>query len=193
MRKCTICHKPLDQCHHVPSKQYDIFIKAFEKFVHERQEEVKLVDRLMRPYEVVREAIERCRFPNEVDLSIKLKTDGIKVKVNVKKDQPPKLFAPLIQYVGEALVSVKLHADGEPARSKSNFYRNYIWKLVVMDKQNPPTIDVELHLPFGSGKHITMTSKEVLEPAYLRTEYHVDWHDEPRVTPNAEDTKEVPF
>jgi hypothetical protein len=54
----------------LPAKQYDIFLKAFEKAVTEAQEAVRKMEAMQIEYICAKEALEAAAFPNDANLTL---------------------------------------------------------------------------------------------------------------------------
>src|SRR5262245_37363485 len=156
----------------VPAKRYDIFIKAFEKFVADKQQEVAKADKLMRPYEAVRAALEEARLPNDTDFVLLANSIDLKVYISEEDRRPP--FEKLIEDIGARLLDANLHHDGSPSRSEGGRYWRYAWRLVSEGKTYPPSVNLCLEMPNKSGKYITVTKEEQIVK-YVDTRYTVTW------------------
>ena len=54
----------------VPALRYDLFIKAFEKEVTAAQSRIKAIEAMEQPYNLVKEALEAAKLPNDTTLSL---------------------------------------------------------------------------------------------------------------------------
>lgn len=178
----------------VPSKQYDLFIKAYEKFVAERQEEIRKADRLMRVYEIVRGALERARLPNETKLQ--LTPDGVDVDIYVMEDDRRQLFADLLADIGRELQEARLHDDGIPAINSQGLYWTHTWRIPKIDKHDPPWVRVGLLIPAKGTRYIKVNKRE-RAVSYNTVEYSAEWHSGPlyprKVKVTHAEKDEIPF
>lgn len=168
--------------HPMPSKRYDIFITAFEKVVAEKQKEIAAIDGLMRPYEIVRQALERAKLPN--DASIYLLPGKIKVDIPLQDTDGMAVFVPLLKDIGQELVLARLRLKETPMMEQSAFRRIFTWKLIKMD--NVPSVEVHLCVPYNGTEKVKITTQQV-PISYVDTRYSSTWLDEVTL----HDTEEV--
>ena len=144
----------------VPAKRYDPFITAFEKYVHERQKEISKVDRLMRPYEITRAALEKADILNEAKLSVE--PGGVYVNIEVLEKDRREKFEAILAHIGDELCLAKLHPDGEPASLHNSTTFRYYWRLrgIAGKDQNPPEVEVRLNVPTKGTEFVRVTKEE---------------------------------
>lgn len=159
----------------VPAPRFDIFITAFEKFVHQRRKEIEAVDLLMRPYEIVREAMENARLPN--DNKLELITNGIRADIRVEPDNKPGPYWALAAAIGYGLHKANLHETGEPAIDRLGSFWHNKWRLVMMGNEYPPLVELRFDMPLKSGKHI-LVEKEKYLIHYEDYRYNIKWLEE---------------
>lgn len=177
----------------VPAKHYDIFITAFEKYVHEKQRQIAKVDGLHKPYEIARQCLERARLTNDTRLT--LDTDAITITIYVKDGDKSDFYMPLIRDIGEELVAARLRATSQPTSYSSNFNRSFYWHM----EGYTTTIDVSIDIPTTGTDLISVSYTDEKEITSKRN-YYVKWHDKPhglsreqhRTHKDMEDDRETP-
>ena len=179
----------------VPAKRYDIFITAFEKYVAERQKEIAKADRLMRPYEIARAALERADILN--DTRLELRKDGIYINIVVQENDRREKFEKILQNIGEELYTVKLHPDGAPAYYHGQLSFRYFWKLrgIAGKDEEPPEVEVVLNIPVKGTKFVRVT-KEEKQSTWTNSIYTSTWIEGVPVTSAMKvtnDGEEIPF
>lgn len=159
----------------VPAKRYDIFISAFEKYVADRQKEIARVDRMMRPYEIVRIALERAKLPNDVRLE--LKDNGVSVNITIMEDDRRPMFDRILEDIGSNLKAASIHPDGCPVHISSGLTLHYYWRLRGLHDIDPPDIDIYLHVPSAGTRYINVVRREEIH-SYTVRHYTVSWIDD---------------
>lgn len=167
----------------VPARRYDIFIKAFEKEVHEAQLRIKKMDRLMKPYELVREALERFRMPNTHDL--RLDATEVVVIIVPTDDDHWNAFDPLLEDIGKGLAGAKLHSSGVPSVDHEfGLDWNYRWRLIIADG-TVSTVRVRIDVPYSGTRYIKVTETK---EARVDSIYKARWLSKHEVTQHGKET-----
>jgi hypothetical protein len=136
----------------LPAQRYDIFLTAFEKEVAKRQAEIAEMDCLMRPYEIVRKALEAVKLPNETRLTLSKGT--VEATITPKENDHRNSFDELLKLIGSELKLANLHPSGEHAYSVSYdiFFR---WRLSeIRGLKTPATINIRIDVPYDGTKYI---------------------------------------
>ena len=157
----------------VPAKRYEIFISAFEKFVEQRQKEINKADQLMRPYELVRNALEGLKLENDVKLE--LTEYGVDVRIKLLDTDTREHIHHIVKTVGTALRPV--HPDGEPViLPQAGLAFHYYWVLhgVKGYDDRPPDVDLYIDIPSKGTPYIHVTATEEVS-TYTCTRYRASW------------------
>jgi hypothetical protein len=111
-----------------PAKQYDVFIKAFEKRVTAAQEQIEKLRAMERWYDCCKQALETVALPNEHDLN--LSGDAIVMSVRALPADRLATFERLVEAVGGSLKAAGLRDDPTPARSMGGCYCDidFVWR-----------------------------------------------------------------
>ena len=163
--------------HSMPSKRYDLFIKAYEKHVSKVQEEIAKLDRLSRPYEIVQLALEAANLDNDINLVLAL--DNVKVVIRVLDDDQEEKFLPLLASIGAGLVEWRLHSDGLYSTTNLGYDLYYQWQLKTLEPR--AWIEIRLDVPLEGTKYI-LIKKEPRQRIYNDYNVSVEW----RKLPSAE-------
>lgn len=158
----------------VPSKRYLDFLTLFEQKVSEAQASIRAMDRMMKPYDLVREALAEVNLPNAITLDID--KNGVWVSTIPVDNDTQKTFYPLINTIAAKLEAAKLH-DGKPAISKSYWFHDYVWRLLSFYPYI--TVRFRIDIPFEGTNLIEVIRKEVPVPDHVQTDWSVVWHDKP--------------
>lgn len=163
----------------VPAKRYDLFIKAFEKKVEEAQKQIAAMDRLMRPYEICRAALELAELENETSLD--LRSDGILIRIVPLDHDREEFYHPILQKIGSELLRANLHKDGIPTSSSSSYDFYHIWRLnCPTTESRPPTITLRIDVPLEGTSYIEILKSEPRVQTYTEVERKPIWLKEPK-------------
>jgi len=154
----------------VPAYRYPIFITAFEQYVADKQKEIALADKLMRPYEIVRNALEKARLKN--DHVLQLHSAGIYVSITPTDEDAWGAFDPFLRLIGQALKVARLHSTGEWSTEKYSWQVDweFKWRLAM---EGSPAIRIKINVPMAGTKWIKI--KEHKE-ASVSTTYKSTWY-----------------
>jgi ribosome-associated translation inhibitor RaiA len=99
----------------LPAYRYELFTKAFEKRVTAAQQAIDQLRKLEAPYNLLKDAMEAERLPNEQHIIM----DSGRVSVHVTATSYDSLeaFEALASRLGKRLRDAKMHRDGVPATS----------------------------------------------------------------------------
>lgn len=130
----------------LPSKRYDLFITAFEKYVTKQQEAIRAAESMERIYNLVREALTAADLGN--DTRMELEPNALTVTIMVDEGDHISTFAALAANIGAALHKNKLHSDGKPAVGKRGISPRVEYRFVVLQDSLPVrSASIVLRLP----------------------------------------------
>lgn len=99
----------------LPAYRYDLFIKAFEKKVTAAQAAIEALRAMEQPYNVVKDAMEAARLPNDQQMNMDAKSIG--VHLHATPADTLRGLETLAQTIGQRLLAAGMHGDGNPATS----------------------------------------------------------------------------
>lgn len=160
----------------VPAKRYPDFMSLFEARVNKVQKEIRQMDDLMRPYNIVREAIVSANLNN--DISVRLEPNSVICTIVPVDFDVPDTFAGIVSDIGRELAHYKMHSSGEPAIRNGVWDHSYIWKLHHYFKREV-YVRVIIDYPFTGTNMIEIIKEDVLIPAHTSYDYKSIWHKKP--------------
>lgn len=170
----------------VPAKRYDLFIKAFEKEVAKAQERIAKMDKLMLPYEIVREALERAKLENDVRLT--LSEFGVYCYIQVLPTDKESTFIPLLKQIGDELCRHRLHRDGIGSTLNSGYSFTHTWRLSSIF--SAARLIVTLDVPPEGTPYIGIEETITKEMTEYR-DRKLFWRDSPETQPDVFNYKEM--
>lgn len=115
----------------VPSKQYPLFIKAFETYVSEKQQEVESARRHEKAYIAIKEVLDKVQLPN--DMEFKLRESGVALNIFASNQDYFSTFENLASEINAAFISYRLRDTMEvPKPSTLQYMRpgaDWTWHL----------------------------------------------------------------
>lgn len=130
----------------LPSLRYATFDKLFEQRVEDAQKEIREMEKLARPYGVVREALIAASLPNDTDTNlysslISLTIQAIPTDRIVDLESAP-------NKIGAALLEAGLHDDGVPSKSDGGTDPScaYVWTCKAKNALNDDYFSVVLRI-----------------------------------------------
>lgn len=176
----------------LPAKRYDLFIKAFEKEVEKAQEKIKAMDRLMRPYEICRAALEKADLKNETKLE--LRDDGIRIVIVPLQDDQKDFYAEVMSSLKSDLVAAKLHPTGIPADGETSFDFFHYWNLHGFSSR-PPRIEIRIDVPISGTDYIEIWKGPERVQTYTERDQKPIWLDKPRANKETDlgGADDIPF
>ncbi|MBX9587874.1 MAG: hypothetical protein K2X43_01125 [Hyphomonadaceae bacterium] len=113
----------------LPSKRYDLFVKAFEKMVTEAQKSIERARAMELPYNAVKEALEAVNLPHDTKLAFG--SSSVSVKVTALPEDRLETFESLVKAIGKRLFEAGAHRDGEPASERGGWWHQiqYTWNM----------------------------------------------------------------
>jgi hypothetical protein len=99
----------------LPAIRYDLFIKAFEKKVTAAQAAIEALRVMEQPYNVVKDAMESARLPNDQHMNMDARSIG--VMLHATQADSLEALETLAQTIGQRLFAAGMHHDGDPATS----------------------------------------------------------------------------
>jgi len=111
----------------LPAYRYELFVKVFEKRVSAVQKEIEQLRGMEQVYNLLKDAMESLRLPNEQDIVVS--TYYIFVKIVATPMDRLAGFDTAVKAIGRRLLDAKLHHDGEPAVRMGGDWCDvdYIW------------------------------------------------------------------
>lgn len=163
--------------HSLPAKRYTMFIKAYEAEVTKAQEKIKKLDRLHRPYEIARMALEHANFPNDVKLE--MDENGIFIRIHLTDADQRDFHDELMTEIGRELIAWKLHGDGIPAtKDYSAIDFTYQWNLQTYEPMARIILTLDVPLAGTRWVEVTQTIVPHATPTYIA--YRSRWRNEPK-------------
>jgi hypothetical protein len=134
---------PLKPGSNLPSLRYELFIKKIELEVVAAQSRIKALEAMELTYNLVRDALEACRLPN--DTSLGLASNSVSVEMTALPTDALAMFAPLAREIGDRLARAGLHPDGLPSVGSAGHspIRTHRWMLTTKGYQ-VVTLAIEL-------------------------------------------------
>lgn len=129
----------------VPALRYDLFIKAFEKEVTAAQSRIKAIEAMEQPYNLVKEALEAAKLPNDTTLS--LSPSVVKIVMHALPSDFLTMFDALCTEIGSRLLTAGLHKDGIPSRTDGGWWHHLQRSWRCFDHDQPCTVMLEVELP----------------------------------------------
>lgn len=155
----------------VPSLRYDLFIKAFEREVIARQSQIKAIEAMEQPYNLVKEALEAVRLPN--DCQLRLAHGVVLVQITAVPTDRLAMFEALTERVGAALLKAGLHRDGVPSVGDAGYWPERKWTWKLGGQRVTGTVAVAVDLPRDGIADIEVTQ-------IRRTTESIEWLIGPR-------------
>lgn len=155
----------------VPSLRYDLFIKAFEREVAARQSQIKAIEAMEQPYNLVKAALEAVRLPN--DCSLRLSHGVVLVDIKAVPSDRLASFEALTKRIGAGLLGAGLHRDGVPSVGDAGYWPERKWTWRLASPRLTGSVAVNLDLPYEG-----IADLEVVR--IVRTTEAIEWQLKPR-------------
>ena len=177
----------------LPSKRYDLFIKAFEKKVEEAQKAIAKMDKLMRPYEICRAALEKAELENETKLE--LNSDGIRVTIIPLQADKKGFYQTVLTEIGKELQRSNLHSTGEASEGVTSYDFFHRWSLKGFTETIPPKIELRIDVPMTGTDYIKIIEDNPRIQTYTEVDRKPVWIDtiERHKITNLSEVDEIPF
>jgi hypothetical protein len=186
----------------LPAIRYELFIKAFEKRVTAVQREIEQLRGMEQLYNIVKDAMEAVRLPNEQRLN--LHTYNLFAGFRATPTDRLSTFDPVVKAIGDRLRAAGLH-DGEPSVSmggsacdvdyKWRMASRGIWLTIDVPDKGMADLAVEVETRTTQEQHYTIRHIEPRShPAPARFErFQSDNLGVIEATLDAVEREEVPF